>query len=159
MICKRDIKSYELAIVELNERISRIKEESVKLYNAIEKIESFDSDYNQMAQAQQYELGAYVNLMSASTQLLVNPILGLQPKYNEEDFSKFISDGNRKDINKDLIIALSNLLYKIELNNKDKQLLWKSFKKNKEFLASMDISKKEFDYIILDIVSEALDFK
>ena len=113
MICKRDIKSYELAIVELNERISRIKEESVKLYNAIEKIESFDSDYNQMAQAQQYELGAYVNLMSASTQLLVNPILGLQPKYNEEDFSKFISDGNRKDINKDLIIALSNLYIKL----------------------------------------------
>ena len=86
-----------------------------------------------MAQAQQYELGAYVNLMSASTQLLVNPILGLQPKYNEEDFSKFISDGNRKDINKDLIIALSNLLYKIELNNKDKQLLWKSFKRTRNF--------------------------
>lgn len=159
LISKRDIKSYELAIVELNERISRIKDESVKLHNAIEKIESFGLDYNQMAEAQQYELGAYVNLMSASTQLLVNPILGLQPKYNEEDFSKFISDGNRKTINKDLIIALSNLLYKIKLDNKDKKLLWKSFKKNKKFLASMNISKKEFDYIILDIVCEALDFK
>lgn len=159
LISKRDIKSYELAIVELNERISRIKDESVKLHNAIEKIESYGLDYNQMDEAQQYELGAYVNLMSASTQLLVNPILGLQPKYNEEDYNKFISDGNRENISKDLIIALSNLLYKIKLDNKDKKLLWKSFKKNKKFLASMNISKKEFDYIILDIVCEALDFK
>lgn len=159
LISKRDIKSYELAIVEINERISRIKAETVQLKDAIKKIESFGMDYNQMTEAQQYELGAYVNLMSASTQLLVNPILGLQPKYNEEDFSKFISDCNRKTINKDLIIALSNLLYKIKLDNKDKQLLWKSFKKNKKFLASMNISKKEFDYVIFDEVCEALDFK
>ena len=38
-----------------------------------------------MIEEQLYELGAYVNLMSASTQLLVNPILGLQPKYAEAD--------------------------------------------------------------------------
>nr|WP_263326073.1 hypothetical protein [Neobacillus sp. Marseille-Q6967] len=165
LISKRDKKSYELAIVELNERISRIKDESVKLNDAIEKIESFGVDYNQMTEAQQYELGAYVNLMSASTQLLVNPILGLQPKYNEEDFSKFISEGNGKanevlcSSHKDLIIALSNLLYKIKLDDKDKKLLWKSFKKNKKFLSSMNISKKEFDDIILDIVCEALYFR
>ncbi|ETT45432.1 hypothetical protein BSK66_10070 [Paenibacillus odorifer] len=165
LISKRDIKSYELAIVELNERISRIKDEGAKLNDAIEKIESFGVDYNQMTEVQQYELGAYVNLMSASTQLLVNPILGLQPKYNEEDFSKFISEGNGKtnevlcSSHKDLIIALSNLLYKIKLDDKDKKLLWKSFKKNKKFLSSMNISKKEFDDIILDIVCEALYFK
>lgn len=90
-----------------------------------------------MTEAQQYELGAYVNLMSASTQLLVNPILGLQPKYNEEDFSKFISEGNGKanevlcSSHKDLIIALSNLLYKIKLDDRDKKLLWKSFKRTR----------------------------
>ncbi|MDU2241080.1 MAG: hypothetical protein E7E23_10895 [Paenibacillus sp.] len=162
-ISKRDITSYELAIVELNERISRIKDESVKLNDAIEKIESFGVDYNQMTEAQQYELGAYVNLMSASTQLLVNPILGLQPKYNEEDFSKFVSEGNRTTYealcysHKDLIIALSNLLYKIDLDDKDKKLLRKSFKKNKKFLSSMNISG--FDDIILDIVCEALYLK
>lgn len=165
LISKRDKKSYELAIVELNERISRIKDESVKLNDAIEKIESFGVDYNQMTEAQQYELGAYVNLMSTSTQLLVNPILGLQPKYTEEDFSKFISEGIGKAYEvlcssyKDLIIALSNLLYKIKLDDKDKKLLWKSFKKNKKFLSSMNISKKEFDDIIFDIVCEALYFK
>jgi len=165
LISKRDIKSYELAIVEINERISRIKDETVQLNDAIKKIESFGVDYNQMTEAQQYELGAYVNLMSASTQLLVNPILGLQPKYNEEDLNKFISNCNRKAIgvfdslHKDLIIALSNLLYKIKLDNNDKKLLWKSFKRNKKFLASMNISKNLFDDIILDIVCEALDFK
>jgi len=37
--------------------------------------------------------------------------------------------------------------------------LSKSFKKNKEFLSSVNISKKEFDDIILDIVCDALDFK
>ncbi|WP_318617135.1 hypothetical protein [Sporosarcina sp. YIM B06819] len=159
LISNRDINSYELAIVEINERISHIIDESVILHNAIEKIESFGLDYNQMTEAQQYELAAYVNLMSASTQLLVNPILGLQPKYNEEDFGKFTSDGNSKSINKDLIIALSNLLYKIKLDNEDKKLLWKSFKRNKKFLTSLNTSKKELDYVILDIVCEALDFK
>ncbi|ARK30094.1 hypothetical protein [Halalkalibacter krulwichiae] len=165
LISKRDEKSYKLAIVELNERISRIKDESVKLNDAIEKIESFGVDYNHMTEAQQFELGAYVNLMSALTQLLVNPILGLQPKYNEEDFSKFITEGNGKanevlcSSHKDLIIALSNLLYKIKLDDKDKKLLWKSFRKNKKFLSSMNTSKKEFDYIILDIVCEALYFR
>ena len=76
LISKRDVKSYELAIVELNERISRIINESELLNNAISKIENFGTDYNQMTEEQQYELGSYVNLMSASTQLLVNPILG-----------------------------------------------------------------------------------
>lgn len=165
LISKRDIKSYELVIVEINERISRIKDETVKLNYAIEKIESFGVDYNRMTEAQQYELGAYVNLMLASTQLLVNPILGLQLKYNEEDWNKFISNCNGKPIGvfcsllKDLIIVLSNLLYKIELDNKDKKLLWKSFKRNKKFLASMNISKKMFDDTIFDIVCDVLDFK
>ena len=70
LISKRDVKSYELAIVELNERISRIINESELLNNAISKIESFGTDYNQMTEEQQFELGSYVNLMSASTQLL-----------------------------------------------------------------------------------------
>ena len=91
LISERDIKSYDLAIVELNERISRIVDESEKLNNAIVHIDTFGLDYNKMNEAQQYELGAYVNLMSSSTQLLVNPIMGLQPKYSANDFDKFIS--------------------------------------------------------------------
>ena len=63
LISKRDVKSYELAIVELNERISRIINESELLNNAISKIESFGTDYNQMTEEQQYELGSYIRLI------------------------------------------------------------------------------------------------
>ena len=164
-ISERDIKSYELAIVELKERISRIIDENSKLTDAIGEIESFGLDYNKMSEAQQYALGSYVNLMLSSTQLLVNPIQGLLPKFSEEDFDSFMSWKDRK-INKetctehkDFIVSLANLLYKIELYDRDKKLLWKSLRKNKRMLKSMDISKKEFDLDIMNAIMEALNFK
>lgn len=94
LVSYRDTKSYDLAIIEINERISRIKDESTRLEEAIKKIKSFGQDYNCMTEAQQYELGSYVNLMNSSTQLLVNPIMGLQPKYTEEDLEKYSSERN-----------------------------------------------------------------
>ena len=87
-ISNRDVKTYELAIVELSERIKRIIDETGKLETAIKKIETFGTDYSQMTEEQQYELGAYVNLMEASTMLLVNSILSLQPKFAEQVFDK-----------------------------------------------------------------------
>lgn len=164
-ISERDIKSYELAIIELKERISRIIDENSKLNDAIGEIESFGLDYNKMSEAQQYALGSYVNLMLSSTQLLVNPIQGLLPKFSEEDFDSFMSWKDR-EINKetctehkDFIVSLANLLYKIELYDRDKKLLWKSLKNNKKMLKSMDISKKEFDLEIMNAIMEALNFK
>ena len=164
-ISERDIKSYELAIVELKERISRIIDENNKLTDAIGEIESFGLDYNKMSEAQQYALGSYVNLMLSSTQLLVNPIQGLLPKFSEEDFDSFMSWKDR-EINKetctehkDFIVSLANLLYKIELYDRDKKLLWKSLRNNKKMLKSMDISKKEFDLDIMNAIMEALNFK
>ena len=56
-ISERDIKSYELAIVELKERISRIIDENAKLSAAITNIATFGLDYRKMTEAQQYELG------------------------------------------------------------------------------------------------------
>ena len=49
--------------------------------------------------------------------------------------------------------------YKIDLDDKDKKLLWKSLRKNKNMLKSMDISKKEFDMDIMNAILEALKFK
>ena len=78
--------------------------------------------------------------MLSSTQLLVNPILGLQPKYGNEDFEKFISWKGRKTDKalcndfKTLIISFANLLYKIDLDDNDKRLLYKTFKGNKKCL-------------------------
>jgi len=77
--------------------------------------------------------------MNSSTQLLVNPITGLQPKYDEVDLNEYIAFRKKKieDKQKSLIVSLSNLLYKINLDEKDKTLLWKSFKGNKKFLSSI----------------------
>ena len=164
-ISKRDVMSYELAIVELNERITRIDDESRKLHEANEAIQTFGLDYDAMSEAQQYALGAYVNLMNSSTQLLVNPILGLLPKYSETDFEAFVAHEPYKakarqySDYKDLIISLANFLYKIDLNDRDKKLLWKSLRINKKMLKSMGVSKKEFDMEIMDAVSKALNYK
>ena len=164
-ISVRDIKSYELAVVELKERIARIIDENGKLNEAIENIETFGLDYNMMTEAQQYELGAYVNLMLSSTQLLINPIKGLLPKFSVEDFEGFLSWKERKakkivcEENKDFIVSLANLLYKIELDDHDKKLLWKSLRKNKKMLKSMDIPKKEFDIDLMNAILEALKYK
>ena len=47
----------------------------------------------------------------------------------------------------------------IDLNDRDKKLLWESLRRNKKMLKSMDVSKKEFDMSIFDAVYEALDYK
>ena len=165
LICKRDTKSYELAIVELNERIDRIRDETSKLKLASLKIASFGLDYSQMTEAQQYELGSYVNLMQASTMLLVNPILGLQPKYTENHF-ELLCDSESNSMYrekykkyKDMIISLCSLLYKINLEKDDKKLLAKSWRKNEEFLKSIDMSKEMFDARALLLVEMALEHR
>lgn len=161
LISKRDVKSYELAIVEINERISRIKDESKKLNSSIERTSAFGLDYNLMTEAQQYELGSYVNLMNSSTQLLINPIIGLMPKYDNGDLKEYIAFSKKKVDDKQtmLIVSLANLLYKINLDEKDKTLLWKSFKGNKKFLSSIEMSKKDFEFSIIETISDALMYK
>ena len=159
LISERDVKSYDLAIVELNERITRIIEDTSRLKDAIKDIETFGLDYTQMTEQQQYTLGAYVNLMAISTGLLVDPILGLQAKFSEEDYDAYVSEIGVESPFKNIIISLANLLYKIDLDDKDKTLLYKSLKKNKEFLASTQMKKKEFKIDVLDTVSAALEYK
>lgn len=161
LISKRDVKSYELAIVEMNERISRIIDERKNLTTAIEQTKSFGLDYDLMTEAQQYELGSYVNLMNASTQLLVNPIMGLQPKYTDADLKKYLSSTKQAfdEKEKQLIVSLANLLYKVDMDQKDKHLLWKSLKGNKKFLSSIGMKKKEFDFSIIETISDALKLK
>lgn len=118
---------------------------------SIENIETFGLDYNMMTEAQQYELGIYVNLMLSSTQLLINPTKGLSPKFSIEDFDGFMAWKERKaensvcESNRDFIVSLANFLYKIDLDDRDKKLLWKSLRKNKKILKSIDLYKKEFD--------------
>lgn len=148
--------------MELSERIIRIIDENEHLGKALEKTISFGTEYNSMTEAQQYELGSYVNLMSASTQLLVNPIMGLKPNYTESDLERYISSnqdtcGSFCFEHKELMVSMCNLLYGIDMDETDKKLLSKSSRKNKKFLASSGISKKEFkDSEIVFHVCEAL---
>ena len=165
LIAERDQYSYEQAIVELNERIKRIKDETKKLKEAIKEIISFGTDYDSMTEEQQYTLGAFVNLMNASTQLLVIPIQGLQPKYtiqNLEDFLKcnvnYAEEEHCKK-NKDLIVYMANLLYNIHTDESDRKLLSKSFKSNKEFRKKMKLEKKDLDLELFNIVNIVLEKK
>ncbi|MBR3150002.1 MAG: hypothetical protein IKF64_07520 [Eubacterium sp.] len=165
LISKRDISSYELAIVELNERIARIIDETKKLIEAIDDIMTFGQDYVLMSERQQYSLGAYVNLMLSSTQLLVNPILGLQPKFTVDDYICALCYEGDEEIERAdteeqrLVVFLANLLYKIDLSEKDKHLLWKALRKNKKMLKALNVSKKTFNKDAFDEVFEALNYK
>ena len=58
--------------------------------------------------------------------------------------------------NKDLIIMLCNLLYKIDLDEKENKLLWDTFRNNKQFLKSVGKNKKGFPYSIFETVQLAL---
>lgn len=161
LISKRDTKKYELAIVELKERIARIDSENERLEEAIERVKSFGLDYEQMSEAQQYELGSYVNLMGASTQLLINPILGLQDKITAEDLTEFAlaTDVHFDKKRTDVIVYLANLLYKIDIDDTDRKLLCSSFTRNDEFLKSMNLDKKDFDYSVFETVDKLLMWK
>ncbi len=89
LIYKRDIKTYQLTSIELNKRIVKIENETKLLKAAIESLKEFGTDYSAMTEEQQYKLGAYVNLMNSSTQLLVNPIINLTPKFDEEEWFRW----------------------------------------------------------------------
>lgn len=184
VISKRDVKSYNLATVELNERIKRIISESELLNEACVQIATFGTDYKKMTEKQQYTLGSYVNLMYSSTQLLVNPILGLQPKYTEDDFNEFVVGHSDEFVqkmhsvftlsseidapgfinyyaskNKNTLISLCNLLYCIELNPDEKDILAKSLRKNKDFMESTKIEKDVVNRCLFDTVDVLLNHK
>lgn len=93
--------------------------------------------------------------------LLVNPILGLQPKFCEQDFNKVCaveSELFRKYFmaHKNMVISMANLLFKITLDDRDKKLLAKSLRKNKEFLESVQMTKKEFGVEDITMIERAL---
>ena len=161
-IGERDINKYKLALVELNERIPRISDETEKLNDALDTIESYGLDYAKMTEKQQYELGAYVNLMSSATQLLVNPIESLLPKYTNDDFEKYCNS-KRLMINlkkyPDCVVYIANLLYNIALDKRDKKLIWKTLRKNKLLLETLNINKNDFTIDFIDGSIEAVLYK
>ena len=164
-ILERENKKYELAKIEIKERINRIKDECKNLENAIENIKTFGLDYNNMTEAQQYKLGTYVNMMKYSTQLLTNSIQSLELKFSMEDYDGFVSWSNRKTDNdickkyKNCIFLLANRFYNIELDNCNKKYILKWIRSDKKDLEELNITKKELNIDIINAVFEALDYK
>lgn len=158
LIFKRDKKYHELAVVEINERSSKILSENSEIINAISSIKTFGTDYRKMSEKQQYMLGAYVNLLESSAQLLINPILAFMPKYSERDYDKFfqsfykLSGKTPTDKNKELIVYFADLLYEIEINEKECHLIYNLLKKDKNFLKSFELLKNEFNPAIIEAV-------
>ena len=137
-----------------------------------------------MTEDQQYNLGSYVNLMYAATQLLVNPIKGLQPKVTSDEIASFIEhykiekldtnwykEGNYQLANhyfqclyrKDLLVYMANLLFKIEMSDSDRELLSKSYRKNKKFRNNFrkdkSLSKDDLDICLFETVDAVLKYK
>ncbi len=151
--------------MELEERINNIKKESKLLKDAIENITAFGYDYEKMSNEQQYMLGTYVNLMLSSTQLLTDRIKGLQDKIEKEDFESYVLSDETKyekvwmHKNEKVIIYLANFFYKIDLDVKEKKLVWKCFKRNKDFLKSFELKKREFTITTIDCAFDLLKLK
>lgn len=180
LISKRDQKSYQLAILELDERMKISRKVTGEIYTACTHVYTFGTDYRAMTEEQQYTLGTYLNLLNAATQLLVNPIIGLQPKFTEEDFqiersrnvqmSQIISDNfadimlkhltwsESKDCDKykNLIVFLANMFYDINFQKSDYEILANIFKDDKEFCEKIGIDKKIIDDTLFMIVDYKL---
>lgn len=180
LISKRDQKSYQLAILELDERMRKNRKVTSEIYTACTHVYTFGTDYRAMTEEQQYTLGTYLNLMNAASLLLVNPIIGLQPKFTEEDLEikcsgnvqipRIDSDyitlvmlklqlwSSSKDSKKykNLIVFLANMFYDINFQESDYEILADIFKDDKEFCEKMDIDKKIIDDTLFMIVDYKL---
>lgn len=168
LISKRDLKSYELAIVELGERIEELKTHILILGSAICEIATFGTDYNMMSEEQQYKLGSYVNDLKRASHLLTEAIRALSPKYEEKDYRRFLETQDfyydaTPDLlyktRKDAIVCLANLLYKIDISEDDRKLLAKTLQKNNNFLESTKITKKQISKERMEEVNQALNYK
>ena len=73
LVGDRDIQSYKLTLLELEERINRLKEETRLLYQYHLEIKKFEHNYDMLSNSQKYALGMSINLLISSIQLLINP--------------------------------------------------------------------------------------
>lgn len=160
LVTDKQIKQYKLANTEMRTRISKMLDEMKLLIDASDRVKEFGLDYNEMTDSQKYELGSYVNLMRASTQLLIKPIEGLRPKFDEKDYHRvFLKEPmpvNGKYPFRDNkyyekpILYFANLFNDIDMNDKDFHLMWKLYKKNVDQLVDLDLDKNNFDELILE---------
>ena len=90
--------------------------------------------------------------------------MGLQPKYSEKDLENYLSchkveEKYREKSIKELLIYMTNLLFDIKIDEKDRKLLAKSYRKDKKFLEDMKVEKKDIDLELFNMVDDVLKYK
>ena len=82
----------------------------------------------------------------------------MQPKYTEDDLNAFIdSEAARIDAKSNkLVVHLCNLLYRIELDDRDRKLLRRTLRKNKELLAQLSLKRADVNDSVMETVKQAL---
>lgn len=155
-IVSRDLTKYKLANVELNERIAKVINEARIIKEAQSMVVTFGTNYLEMTEEQQYELGTYFNLMKSTTQLLVNPLLGLQPAITEERYVQYQAKVEGPNLLtlvkfKNQIMSLANVLKDIEIDEKNQKLFWKSLRAGKNLEESLGLSKKDFEFEVMTL--------
>lgn len=157
LVTKREFYTYKLAETEIKEKVNTIINETSQLVAATQEIKTFGTDYRSMTEEQQYRLGVYVNLMFAATQNLIKPINALIPKFSIDDLKAYsLVNSQLSSINYKfwkLIISLANFFHAIELNESDINILYKSLKKNEQFMKSTNIKKDEFKKIFINFAT------
>ena len=164
MIGYREAIKYELVKVDIQLRNSRIIHETKVLQEAIENIKTFGWNYDHMTEAQQYQLGTYVNLMFASTQLLTSPISKMSPKIAYRDLQRF-EKYYQNNINynvleryKEQALLLANELCGIERRFSDIKILSKAYSHSDEYLTQLSMTKNELNEQFMTVVFHFLDF-
>ena len=188
LISERDIKKYQAAIADIDNRVKRMVKESSELNNASMEVIQFGTDYSKMSKDQKLQLGTYLNFMLSATQLLTVPIKDLQLSYPEEELEKFVKvhtiyGSSKNEVVKEktkmkklgesdvvdqydyltkhrpIVLSLCNLLYSIPLDDKDRRLLCDSFRKNKVFLEQSKIEKDTIRVDLFMLIKKMLDFQ
>lgn len=161
LINERDQKDYDSAIKDMKERLIRVKKDIEILNAAIKQIGTFGTDYQSMTERQQYSLGSFYNQMKGSSELLLKPIAGIQPKFNTYNIAVFFdrhAELKEKYLSKiELIVYFTNLLYLINTTDNDLKLLAKIYSKNKDFCKAMKVEDKEIiSFELLNVVQTIL---
>lgn len=137
LINERNSKSFNLALIELNERIKLLSTEVEKLNIVKNKISELGTDYSTMSEEQKYELGAALNTMLSSTRLLTNPIMGLKPAFTEMDYYDYLTFFNYyMEVQRKQFIECTNDKHSLFNPTSEKDYL--------ELAYNLSIKRKEF---------------
>lgn len=155
LVAKRDYRKYLLAQKEIKEKNTLLSKQASRLHKAIVRIKTFGLNYTDMSEEQQYELGTFVNEMLIASETLSNPINALIPVFNPKVIDKIYQDSSEYRIlsskQKIVVINFCEFLHKIWLEEGDSKIIYKTFKGNKDYMKSTELTKEKFTQELVDL--------